>query len=153
MLADPVLGIGGGSFDSPQTPGIGLVVAEEGLRGAITREHHPAQAGMFGHEAAVRTCDRRPVVLRATSAPPGPGVAKPQGGQHVDAGLLGTRIPDPQPDVDLVWGRLGIVGGPVEVAIPVEHPGVYQSVFGAFLPPPPFLSIKSPDPQSAPRLP
>ena len=61
---------------------------------------------------------------------PVPGVAKPQGRQHVDRRPLGPAIGDGDPDEDVLGRRLRVLDAHVEVAIAVQHPRVDELELG-----------------------
>ncbi len=63
-----------------------------------------------------------------TGAPPGPRVAEPQRGQHLNGGGLGTVIVHRDADQDVARRGLGVLGVHVEVALVIEDAGVLKLV-------------------------
>src|SRR5215467_10979513 len=61
---------------------------------------------------------------------PRPGVAKPQGGQHVDLGRLGTPVANGDLDQNVLRFDLGVLDEDVKVPILIEDAGVEQFILG-----------------------
>src|SRR6516165_11048034 len=66
-------------------------------------------------------------------ATPRPGIAKPEGWQHMDLGRLRPPVADRDPDQDVLRASLGVFDEDVKVAVLVEDAGVEQFVLGASL--------------------
>ena len=71
--------------------------------------------------------DRLQDRLRAAIRP-GPGIAEPQGRQHVQQSGFRPAIVDADPDQHVLRGGLGILDDDVEVAVAVEDAGVDELV-------------------------
>src|SRR6516162_1272488 len=57
---------------------------------------------------------------------PRPGVAKPEGWQHMNLGWFGPPVADRDSDQDVLWICLGVLDEDVEVAVFIEDAGVKQ---------------------------
>ena len=93
VVVDPVLRVRRRRRDAEQPLEVGLVLAEERLRGTARRKAHRPERGVPGNELTVGERDRR----RGRVEAPRPGVAKPQRRQHVDRRGLRPRVAEPQP--------------------------------------------------------
>ena len=64
------------------------------------------------------------------AAVPGPGIAEPDGRQHVDFGRFGAAVGHSNAHQDVVGGGLGVLHDDVEVAVLGEDAGVDQFELG-----------------------
>ena len=132
VVVDAVLGVGRDRVGAIQPGQVGLVLAEQQLRAG-------AAGGGRGYQlqgARERVVDGdRPVAGGPQGRPglvvtPGPGVAEPGGGQHVDGFGLRAGVGDLDGHQQVIRAGLGVVhlGDPVPVV--VERAGVEQLVLG-----------------------
>ena len=134
VVVDAVLGIGGGRFAAVKPGVVGLVLAEQQLwLGTVgagrSDELHGAEDGVLDSDRRLPRGPQGRLRLVGIRIP-GPGVAEPGGGQHVDG--LGVRalVGELDGHQQVVRAGLGVVhlGDPVPVA--VERAGVQQLVLG-----------------------
>jgi len=120
------LGAGGAAEEAL---GVGLVVTEQEVRCRSIRprprlEAHQAQRGVPGEHRPVLGEQLRPRPVALGVPAPGPGIAEPQGGQHVEDGGLWPAVGEGEAEPHVVRGGLGVLGQHVEVPVAVEDAGV-----------------------------
>ncbi len=125
-VLDPPARVG----DAIEALGVGLVVREQKLGGALPRRRRVppplAERLVFDADAvAVRRQARLAPVPLALAAP-GPRVARPQGRQEVQRRGVGAAVRDRDTNEDIVDRGLGVFRGHVEVEALVEDAGVSQ---------------------------
>ena len=103
---------------------VGLVLAEQRLRGARPGDGERPQIGVLCRDLTVR---RRQGGLRGARRPR-PGVAEPQCGQQVQRRLLRTGVAGPDPHQQVVRAGLGVVDADLPVPVVVEDAGVDELV-------------------------
>ena len=132
VVVDAVLGIGRDRCGAIQPGQVGLVLAEQELRAGTVRcgggdEFQGAQERVVdGDRLVAGGLQGRPGLV----VTPGPGVAEPGGGQHVDGFGLRAGVGDLDGHQQVIRAGLGVVhfGDPVPVV--VERAGVEQLVLG-----------------------
>ena len=135
MVVDPVLGVRRGVRRAVEPRQVGVVVAEQQVGGRAVRTgvQLPAQLAEPGvtHRdlAGAGGLQRRPLGTDV----PGPGVAEPQVGQHVERRGLRSRVGDAHLHEQVVRVVLGMRHLDHPVAVVVERPGVEQLVLGPAL--------------------
>ena len=131
MVVDAVLGVrrAGRSTEDPWQ--VGLVLAEQRLRGQAVGARRGIQA--VAGQGVLAHLQRRAVALDARAGGtrcPRPGVAEPQRGQHVEGGLLGAVVLDDDAHEHLGGARLGVRHVDRPEAVVVEGAGVEQLELG-----------------------
>src|SRR5207253_10479332 len=87
------------------------------------------------HRGSTPGAQGRAALLRT----PAPGIAKPEGRQHVDRGSLGPAVRHLDADAEIFYVRLGVLDEDVEVPVLVEDAGVDQLVLAPGAPAPAVL--------------
>jgi hypothetical protein len=129
-VVDPVLDEGRGVRCPEQSLVVGLVLAEQELRGPIGAEQPVAELVVAGPSRAelglvVYDGERG---LRSRVAP-GPRVAEPECREEMQGGAIGTAVVCGHHHQDVVRRRLGVLDDDVEVPVIVEDASVQQLVF------------------------
>ena len=134
VVVDAVLGVGGDRVGAVQPGRVGLVLAEQQLwLGTVgagrSDELHGAEDGVLDGDRCLPRGPQGRLRLAGIRIP-GPGVAEPGGGQHVDGLGLRALVGELDGHQQVVRAGLGVVhlGDPVPVA--VERAGVEQLVLG-----------------------
>ena len=129
IIVDPVLDIRCRVLRPEYPLVVGVVFGKQQRRISIAMQQEAAELGM-------RRFDRDRVRPRPLSQgrfrlvrPPGPGVAKPNGRQHVQGDGLRSMVAQADLDQDVGRIRLGILGEHVEIPIFVEYSGIEQFIF------------------------
>src|SRR5262249_4413496 len=95
-----------GLIESPL--GIGFIFGEQKVNRALTvKESLPTQTMPSGNGAHVRAGSDDLQLRFLFLATPRPGIAKPQGGKHMDLGRLWASVADGDLDQDVLWLDLG----------------------------------------------
>ncbi len=126
VVVDAVFGERRGVRPPVQADEVRLVVAEDGFRVAGVTEHVPAEIRVLGDHSVPVDAQHR---LRRPGLP-GPGVAEPQGRQHVQRRLVRPHVAHPHPHQQVARRRLGIVDRHLPVPVLVEDARVDQLVLG-----------------------
>jgi hypothetical protein len=135
MVVDAILDVGC-SVWCPENPfAVGLVLGEQKVRLAFAIQNAFAQFVM-------RRRDRtETVAFRCGSQdwfrlarPPGPGVAKPQRGQHVQLRGLRPAVARTDLDQDVIGTGLRVFDEHIEIPIVIEHARVEQLVLEVVAP-------------------
>jgi hypothetical protein len=149
VVVEPVLDEPGRVLGCAEHPlHVRLVVREQPLgRVAVLRrppgvrrvglEPDPAERHVVGQHAVVAVpLHQRLEVAPLVRAAPAPGVAEPEGREHVQVGRVRAAVLDRDPDQHVVRPGLGVLGVHVEVPPAVEHAGVLDLVLPLGLGPP-----------------
>ena len=129
VVVDAVLDVGGGVRASGEAGFVGLVAGEQQLARAVAHQVLGAQVGVLADDGSRAPpggslLQPRPRLVRRLP----PGVAEPQMGQHPQLGRFLAPVDHADPDQHLFRRRLGVLDEDIEVAVPVEEPGVEQLV-------------------------
>ena len=129
VVVDAVLDVRGGVRASGEAGFVGLVAGEQQLARALADQVPGAQVGVLaddrsGAPPGGALLQPRPRPVRRLP----PGVAEPEVGQHPQLGRLRAPVDHADPDQHLFRRRFGVLDEDVEVAVPVEDPGVEQLV-------------------------
>ena len=104
--------------------GIGFIFGEQQISRAFTVEEALAKETMPGGNGPHLRAGSENLQLRSLFlAAPRPGVAKPQGGQHMDPGRLGAPVAESDLDQDVLGLDLGVLDEDVKVPILIEDAG------------------------------
>ena len=124
IVVDPVLDIRRRVGCAEQPLVVRVVFGEQQLRISVAMQQEAAELGM-------RRFDRDCVLLRHLSQggfrlvrPPGPGVAKPQGRQYVQASGLRPAIGNADLDQDVGRRRFRVFDEHIEISVIVEDTGI-----------------------------
>src|SRR5262249_8569745 len=105
--------------------GIGFVFGEQQIDYALTVEETLTKKSVPSGDGPHVRAGSEDLQLRFLFlATPRPGVAKPQGRQHMDFGRLGAPIADSDLDQDVLQLDLGVLDEDVEVPVLIEDAGV-----------------------------
>jgi len=111
--------------------GIGFIFGEKQIDSAFTVEESFPNNTMPSGDGPHVGAGSEDLQLRFLfPATPRPGVAKPQGGQHVDLGRLGAPVANGDLDQDVFWLDLGVLDENIEVPVVIEYAGVQQFILG-----------------------
>ena len=89
-------------------------------------ERPAAQVEVLGDHSAPLHADARHAVV----VTPGPGVAEPQGREHVDLCGFRSGVADRDPDEDVLRVGFRVVGRDLPIPVAIEDPGVEKLVLG-----------------------
>ena len=125
IVVNPILDERRGIRGPKQPPAVRLVLCEQQGWGASAHQPAPSQRLVHGLNHGIMRCplastQHRPCAVMV----PGPGIAKPERGQDMQAGCVGAAVDRHDTHEDMIDRGLGVFNDNIEIALVSENAGV-----------------------------